>query len=107
MRDILDSGAKISFGSDWPVSNPDPLLGLFTATHRALPETPEVSWTPNQRITEQEALHAYTLAVAQQLELTADASDLVILSGNPLTANVLDITVLETIIGGQTVFARQ
>ena len=107
MRDILDSGAKISFGSDWPVSNPDPLLGLFTATHRALPETPAVSWTPQQRITEQEALHAYTLAVAQQLELTQDSSDLVILSGNPLTANVLDIKVLETIIGGQTVFARQ
>jgi hypothetical protein len=107
MRDILDSGAKISFGSDWPVSSPDPLLGLFTATHRALPETPEVSWTPAQRLTPTEALHAYTLAVAEQLALPADTADLVILSGNPLQANLLELVVLETIIGGQTVFALQ
>ena len=107
MRDILDSGAKISFGSDWPVSSPDPLIGLFTATHRALPETPEVSWTPAQRLTPTEALHAYTLAVAEQLALPADTADLVILSGNPLKANLLELKVLETIIGGQTVFARQ
>jgi predicted amidohydrolase YtcJ len=107
MRDILDSGTKISFGSDWPVSSPDPLLGMFTATHRALPETPEVSWTPAQRLTPTEALHAYTLAVAEQLALPTDTADLVILSGNPLKANLLELAVLETIIGGQTVFARQ
>ncbi len=107
MRDLIDSGAKISFGSDWPVSSPDPLLGLFTATHRALPETPESSWTPEQRITALEALNAYTGAVALQLGLPEGIADFVILSGNPLSSPILDIEVLETIIGGQTVFARQ
>jgi predicted amidohydrolase YtcJ len=107
MRDILDAGAKITFGSDWPVSSPDPLLGLFTATHRALPETPTDQWTPEQRITPKEALHAYTEAVITQLQLSPNSADLVILSANPLTKNPLDLRIVETIIGGQTVFTRQ
>jgi predicted amidohydrolase YtcJ len=107
MRDLIDSGAKISFGSDWPVSDPDPILGIFTATHRALPESPEKAWTPEQRITAEEAINAYTVAVAEQLSLPKGLSDFVILSGNPLTEPILELNVLETIIGGQTVFARQ
>ena len=107
MRDLVDAGAKITFGSDWPVSSPDPILGLFTATHRALPESPSDAWTPEQRLTAQEALYAYTEAVSAQLGLPADSSDFVVLSANPLTGNLLDLEVVETIIGGQTVFARQ
>ena len=107
MRDILDTGAKITFGSDWPVSSPDPLLGIFTATHRALPETPREQWTPEQRLTAKEALQAYTVAVAEQLQHSAGAADFVILSGSPLTTNPIELRVVETIIGGQTVFARQ
>ncbi len=107
MRDFLDSGARISFGSDWPVSSPDPLLGLFTATHRALPETPNNSWTPEQRISIQEALDAYTVAVAAQLKLPIKNSDLVILSGNPLTEDLLKLEVAETIVAGKSVFASK
>jgi predicted amidohydrolase YtcJ len=104
MRDFIDSGARITFGSDWPVSNPDPILGLFTATHRALPETPELSWTPQQRITVKEALEAYTTAVAAQLSLSSRNSDFVILSGNPHTNEILSISVKETIVAGKTTF---
>ena len=107
MRDLADAGAKITFGSDWPVSSPDPILGIYTAAHRALPESPEKSWTPEQRLTPVEALEAYTRAVSAQLELATDLADFVILSSNPLTGKILDANVVETIIGGQTVFARQ
>jgi predicted amidohydrolase YtcJ len=107
MRDLADAGAKITFGSDWPVSSPDPILGIFTATHRALPESPEKFWTPEQRLTPVEALEAYTRAVSAQLDLATDLPDFVILSSNPLTNNILDANVVETIIGGQTMFARQ
>jgi predicted amidohydrolase YtcJ len=107
MRDFLDAGARISFGSDWPVSSPDPLLGLFTATHRALPETPNDSWTPEQRLNASEALTAYTVAVAAQLELATSNADLVVLSGNPLTENLLKLEVTETIVAGKTVYASK
>lgn len=107
MRDFLSAGARISFGSDWPVSSPDPLLGIFTATHRALPETPDKSWTPEQAVTIAEALDAYTTAVSRQLSLETSAADLVILSGSPFSEPILDLVVLETIIGGQTEFTRQ
>lgn len=102
MRDFIDSGARITFGSDWPVSSPDPILGLFTATHRALPESPEKSWTPEQRITPGEALHAYTGAVASQLGLSPSNADFVVLSGNPLESKLLDMQVIETIVAGET-----
>ena len=104
MRDFLDSGAKISFGSDWPVSNPDPILGLFTATHRALPETPDLSWTPEQRISVKEAIEAYTTAVVAQLELPESNSDFVVLSSNPHSTDLLELSVIETIVAGKTTF---
>ena len=104
MRDFLDAGAMLSFGSDWPVSNPDPILGLFTATHRALPETPNLSWTPEQRITVKEALEAYTRAVAAQLELPEGNSDFVILSGNPHRSDLLSLSIQETIVASRTTF---
>jgi predicted amidohydrolase YtcJ len=107
LRDFLDAGARISFGSDWPVSSPDPLLGLFTATHRALPETPNNSWTPEQRLNASEALAAYTVAVAAQLELATSNADLVVLSGNPLTEDLLKLEVTETIVDGKTVYASK
>ena len=107
MRDVAATGAQISFGSDWPVSSPDPVLGLFTAVHRALPETPEASWTPEQALTAQEALDAYTVTVAKQLGLPTRLSNFVILSKDPRVAPILETKVLETIIGGQTAFARQ
>ena len=107
MRDILDTGATVSFGSDWPVSSPDPILGLFTAVHRALPQTPEKSWIPEQSLTPSEALSAYTSAVATQLSLNPNNADFVVLSADPRDGNILGIKVLETIIGGQTKFTRQ
>lgn len=107
MRDFINAGARISFGSDWPVSSPDPLLGLFTATHRALPEAPNNSWTPEQRLNASEALEAYTVAVAAQLELPTRNADLVVLSGNPLTEDLLKLKVAETIVAGKTVYAAK
>ena len=65
MRDLLDAGAALSFGSDWPVSSPDPLLGIATAVNRALPGGP--SWVPEQALSFDEALRAYTEGVCKQL----------------------------------------
>ncbi len=65
MRTILDSGAPVSFGSDWPVTRHEPLAGIQVAvTRQASPDGP--SWLPMERLTVEQALTAYTAGVAYQ-----------------------------------------
>lgn len=64
LRTFIDSGVKVSFGSDWPVSSNNPLLGIQTAVTR---EHEGKILAPEQRITLPEALHSYTTAVTEQL----------------------------------------
>ena len=114
IRDVVDAGAKISFGSDWPVSDPNPLLGAFTAVKRQVPgETGRHN--AKQAITLEQALDAYSAASAAQIGLTkrglllpGNAADFVVLSGDPFEGPELlpNIHVLKTISGGQTLFTH-
>jgi len=63
-RSLLDAGAPLGFGSDWPVSSPDPLLGIATAVSRTEPDDPSNPFLPEQRITMAEAIAAYTVGSA-------------------------------------------
>ena len=89
MRDLIEAGSRLSFGSDWPVSSPDPLLGLATAVNRSLPGGP--SWVKEQALSVAEALTAYTSGAAKQISnSTRDGSlrpgapaEFVVLSANP------------------------
>lgn len=65
MRDLANSGAAIAFGSDWPVSSPDPLLGIATAVTRSQPGGKP--WTTAQSLSFSEALACYTSGVCMQL----------------------------------------
>jgi predicted amidohydrolase YtcJ len=104
MRDLAAAGARISFGSDWPVSNPTPLLGVATAVNRSLPGGN--SWIKEQALTVREALTAYTSGVSAQLSrngLTGtlevgQPAEFVVLSDNPLSAEdnaLFDISVVD------------
>lgn len=62
-RSLLDSGATLTFGSDWPVAPVDPLGGIEAAVRRVTTDGKGV-FGPAQRITTAEALHAYTAANA-------------------------------------------
>ena len=103
MRDLLDAGARLSFGSDWPVSSPNPIEGLATAVNRALPGMP--GWTISQAISSAEAIHAYTLGVKQQLEhrgnsnWTSDGmpAEFVVLNANPLNLPAVRLRELRVI----------
>ena len=64
MRSFLNAGAMISFGSDWPVSSQNPLLGIQTAVTR---QYQGKVLAPQERISLSEALVAYTDAVTYQL----------------------------------------
>jgi predicted amidohydrolase YtcJ len=64
---LLASGARIAFGSDWPVTAHEPLRGIATAVTRRTPEgTPEGGWLPEERIDTATALAAYSAGCAHQ-----------------------------------------
>src|SRR5437762_6257863 len=61
VRTLLDTGAKLAFGSDWTVAPLDPLAGVYAAvTRRTLDGKNPNGWVPEQKITVGEALRAYT-----------------------------------------------
>lgn len=64
MRSFKNQDVKISFGSDWPVSTQNPLLGIQAAVTR---EFEGRVLAPEQRLTLDEALNCYTDAVTTQL----------------------------------------
>ncbi len=60
-RSLLDHGARLAFGSDWTVAPIDPILGLYAAvTRRTLDDKNPGGWLPEQKISLDEALQAYT-----------------------------------------------
>jgi len=64
-RSLLDSGAVLAFGSDWTVAPLNPLPGIKAAvTRQTLDGAHPNGWHPEQRLTLDEALHAYTMGSA-------------------------------------------
>jgi predicted amidohydrolase YtcJ len=64
-RSLLDAGARVAFGSDWFVAPPTPLEGIYAAvTRRTLDGRNPGGWIPEQRISVEEALVAYTRSAA-------------------------------------------
>ena len=64
-RSLLDSGALLAFGSDWPVAPMEPLTGIYAAvTRRTLDNRNPDGWIPDQKITVAQAVHGYTVGSA-------------------------------------------
>ena len=64
-RSLLDAKAHLTFGSDWTVAPIDPLLGIWAAvTRQTLDGKHPEGWLPEQKITVEEALRAYTASNA-------------------------------------------
>jgi predicted amidohydrolase YtcJ len=60
-RSLLDRGAVLAFGSDWTVAPIEPLLGIYAAvTRRTLDGKNPDGWVPQEKISVEEALRAYT-----------------------------------------------
>jgi predicted amidohydrolase YtcJ len=60
-RSLLDAGATLSFGSDWTVAPLDVLMGLYAAlTRRTTDGANPAGWVPEEKISLEEALTAYT-----------------------------------------------
>jgi predicted amidohydrolase YtcJ len=99
MNTLGRSGARLSFGSDWPVSSGAPLEGIAVAVSRQTADgTPPQGWIPGEALTVTEALTAYTAGVAEQAfadswgTITPGASaDLVWLDRDPHAVAALEI----------------
>jgi predicted amidohydrolase YtcJ len=64
-RSLLDSGARLAFGSDAPVESMNPIVGIHAAvTRQRANGEPAEGWYPEQRLTVAEAVHGYTLGAA-------------------------------------------
>jgi predicted amidohydrolase YtcJ len=118
-RALLDSGALLAGGSDWPVS-PEPNLwygiaGLVTRTDPAGARAGAL-W-PEQAITLAEAISVFTLSAARAMGIDdvagslspGKSADFVILDRDPFrvpAGSLAEVTVLETAFAGETVFER-
>lgn len=116
-RSLLDGGARLAFGSDWPVAPLDPLAGIDAAVNRRTLEGHHPDgWFPEQRITAAEAIRAYTLDAAyahfseqRTGSLAAGKlADFVVLSRDILApaerSAISDTKVLLTVMGGRVVY---
>lgn len=63
-KSMIDSGAHVTFSSDWQVGEMDPLIGLYSAMTRARLDGQD-AWTPDERLDLDRALRAYTLGGAE------------------------------------------
>lgn len=60
-RSLLDRGAILAFGSDWTVAPIEPLFGIYAAvSRRTLDKKHPDGWVPQEKISVEEALRAYT-----------------------------------------------
>ncbi len=115
-RSLLDAKATVAFGSDWPVAPATPLEGIYGAvTRRTLDDQNPDGWVPEQKITVEEALRAYTKYAAyasfeEEFKGTLEPgklADFVILDRDITTADPVTIRntrVLQTYVGGKKVF---
>lgn len=117
-RSLLDSGARVCFGSDWYVAPASPLQGIYAAvTRRTLDDAHPGGWVPEQKITVEQALAAYTVEGAYASFDEERKGKLVpgmladfVLLDRDITAippgQIRDVQVLRTVVGGRTVYQK-
>jgi predicted amidohydrolase YtcJ len=113
---LVSRGASLAFGSDWPVSSPDPLELLHVAVNRTDPATAGgEAFLPEERLTLDQSLHAYTMGSAYVNHLDTETgsievgkfADLVVLDRDLIVAGPGDLlsgNVQLTFVAGEKVF---
>ncbi len=117
-RSLMDAGARVAFGSDWFVAPPVPIMGIYAAvTRRTLDDKRPGGWVPEQRITVEQALRAYTTGSAYAGYQEGDVgmlkrgmlADLVMIDRD-LThippESIREARVMLTMVGGRLVYER-
>ena len=115
-KSILTAGGKLAFGSDAPVELPDPWAGMAAATTRQGPDgQPFGGWQPQEKITREAALAAYTANAAYAgfgegrfgRLIRGERADFLLVDRDPLLASPSELAatrVLQTWVGGRLVY---
>ena len=110
-------GTRLAFGSDWPVSSPDPLLGIHVAVNRTEPGGSYGPLLPAEGLSIVAAIDAYTSGsafVSRREEHTGSiavgmAADLAVIDGDILGIDpreIASLAVTHTFVDGAQVYAR-
>ena len=117
-RSLIDAGVTLSFGSDWSVAPLDPIAGIYAAvTRRTLDGRNPNGWVPEQKITLDQALAAYTINNARAAGMAAELgslepgkyADFVVLSKNLFDLapqRIRESEVRLTVIGGKEAYRQ-
>lgn len=118
IKTLMDSGATVCFGSDCPVVDNNPFLEIYRAITRLYNDgEPKGGWNPQEKISVEEALHAYTFAPAYAVKRdhelgtieTGKYADMVVVDRdlfNVTPDEIRDAKVLLTVMDGNIVFER-
>ncbi len=118
-KSLLDAGVPVAFGSDWSVAPASPVLGIYAAvTRQTLDGENPGGWVPEEKISVEQALSAYTRHGAyagfeENLKgalATGRLADIVILDQDVTRIapeSIKTVQVVRTIVGGKTVFNRE
>jgi predicted amidohydrolase YtcJ len=117
-RSLLDSGARLALGSDFPVEQVNPMLGIHAAvTRQDIKNWPEGGWYPGEVLTREEAIRGFTLdaAYAGFMEKNVGSlepgkrADFIVLDRDIMkvdAAEIPSIKVLQTWLDGELVWKR-
>ena len=118
-KSYLDNNVLIAFGTDWPVAPLNPMYGLYAAvTRRTVDGKNPDGWIPEQKITIEEAIKAYTLDAAyasfeENIKGSIEVgklADMVVLSEDILTIDpvkIWDVKVEMTVFDGKVIYLRE
>jgi predicted amidohydrolase YtcJ len=115
---LIKSGVVLANGSDFPVEEPNPMLGFYAAVTRQDPSgQPPGGWMPDERLTRDEMLKTFTWNAAYAAHAETDLgslevgklADMVLLDKDVMTVDpkeILSTRALLTIVGGEIVYQR-
>ncbi len=118
-QSLLDSGARLAFGSDFPVEQVNPMLGIHAAvTRQDQKGWPQGGWLPQERVSREDAIRAFTLDAAyagfvEQLTgslETGKRADFIVLDQDIMqipAKDIVSLRVAETWVDGERVFTRK
>ncbi len=117
-RKLIESGAVIANGSDFPVEMANPMHGIYASvTRQSRAGLPAGGWHPEEGLSREETLHSFTLAAAyaahQEDRLGSlepgKWADFIIIDQDYFTmpaSEIDDIQVIQTWVGGEVVYER-